>query len=131
MNKTIKSPLNKKNGKYFPRAFGYREYESFLGQVGTKSPWAKLHNLDGQIKEISHPNYSVFYLDSKNPLDHDKNGMQIILTDVDLDKAANHQLVRLSDWRVRKAIVQRIYYLSLCNSVARLNFLKGVESKYK
>ena len=52
------SRLYKSKGKFFLRAFGYREYEKFLKKVDiNKSPWTKLHNLEGNIellgKEIS------------------------------------------------------------------------------
>ncbi len=124
------SRLYKSKGKFFLRAFGYREYEKFLKKVDiNKSPWTKLHNLEGNIEERLKKNYSVFCLKPKDPEKHDKYGLQMILSDIDLDKTADHQLIKISDWRVKKAYAQRIYYLSLCNCLERLKRLESLESQ--
>lgn len=122
--------LSKEKGHFVLKSLGYRQYERYLKTVKKDDyKWGNLHDVSGKISEIKdYENYSIFSLEGK---DKDVFGQKLLLTDIDLDKINGHELVKTSDWRIKKAVAQRIFYLSLCNSRERINFLSKLKKKVK
>ena len=120
-----------KKGKTFAlKSLGYREYQGYLQSLKKNDlVWSDLNDIEGKIAELkTFPNFSVFGLKDKKS---DTYGQKLLLTDVDLDKITGHNLCRVSDWRIKKATAQRVFYLSLCNSVERLDRLRLLDTRKK
>ncbi|OGM24993.1 hypothetical protein A3D00_03775 [Candidatus Woesebacteria bacterium RIFCSPHIGHO2_02_FULL_38_9] len=119
-----KPPLNKN----ILSSSGYKGYERYFNSsLGDKAEWMKLHDLDGEIYEKEKTdNYSVFALG--NGFQQDNFGQGLLLTDIDKEKVHRLELKKSAQWRIRKAMAQRAFYLSLCNSTERIKRIINLEN---